>query len=191
MLTPEQRRQKLGDVVRVASGNFLEMYDFFIFGYFAVHIAHTFFPSEDPFVSLMLSLGTFGAGFFMRPLGAVVLGSYIDRKGRRTGLILTLGLMAVGTISIACTPGYASIGLLAPIVVVIGRLVQGHTSFSRPLTTRGQARAKSTTRRNWHGSLIRDKRNASEKRYPSSSEIPASNRAPAQRHCRHKCTDTT
>ena len=128
MLTPEQRRQKLGDVVRVASGNFLEMYDFFVFGYFAIHIANTFFPSGDPFVSLMLSLGTFGAGFFMRPLGAIVLGSYIDRKGRRTGLILTLGLMAIGTITVACTPGYASIGLLAPILVVVGRLVQGFSA---------------------------------------------------------------
>jgi MFS transporter, MHS family, citrate/tricarballylate:H+ symporter len=128
MLTPEQRRQKIWDVVRVASGNFLEMYDFFIFGYFAVYIAHTFFPSGDPFVSLMLSLGTFGAGFFMRPLGAIVLGSYIDRKGRRQGLILTLGLMAVGTISIACTPGYERIGLLAPILVVLGRLVQGFSA---------------------------------------------------------------
>jgi MFS transporter, MHS family, citrate/tricarballylate:H+ symporter len=128
MLTPEQRRQKLGDVVRVASGNFLEMYDFFIFGYFAVYIADTYFPNGDPFVSLMLSLGTFGAGFFMRPLGAIVLGSYIDRKGRRTGLVLTLGLMAIGTITIACTPGYESIGLLAPILVVVGRLVQGFSA---------------------------------------------------------------
>jgi MFS transporter, MHS family, citrate/tricarballylate:H+ symporter len=128
MLTAEQRRQKLGDVVRVASGNFLEMYDFFIFGYFAVYIGDTFFPSGDQFVRLMLSLGTFGAGFFMRPLGAIVLGSYIDRKGRRTGLVVTLGLMAVGTITIACTPGYQSIGLLAPILVVVGRLVQGFSA---------------------------------------------------------------
>jgi len=128
MLTAEQRRQKLGDVVRVASGNFLEMYDFFIFGYFAVYIGDTFFPSGDRFVRLMLSLGTFGAGFFMRPLGAIVLGSYIDRKGRRAGLVLTLGMMAVGTISIACTPGYQSIGLLAPILVVAGRLVQGFSA---------------------------------------------------------------
>jgi MFS transporter, MHS family, citrate/tricarballylate:H+ symporter len=128
MLTPEQRRQKLGDVVRVASGNFLEMYDFFVYGYFAVYIAHTFFPTGDQFASLMLSLVTFGAGFFMRPLGALVLGSYIDRKGRRLGLILTLGLMAVGTITIACTPGYEHIGLLAPALVVVGRLVQGFSA---------------------------------------------------------------
>ena len=128
MLTAEQRRQKLWDVVRVASGNFLEMYDFFIFGYFAVYIGDTFFPSGDQYVRLMLSLGTFGAGFFMRPLGAIVLGSYIDRKGRRTGLVVTLGLMAIGTITIACTPGYQSIGLLAPILVVVGRLVQGFSA---------------------------------------------------------------
>jgi MFS transporter, MHS family, citrate/tricarballylate:H+ symporter len=128
MLAPRERRQKIWDVVRVASGNFLEMYDFFVYGYFAVYIAEVFFPNQDPFVKLMLSLATFGAGFYMRPLGAVVLGSYIDRKGRRTGLILTLGLMAVGTLTIACTPGYQRIGLLAPALVVIGRLVQGFSA---------------------------------------------------------------
>jgi MFS family permease len=112
-------------VVRVASGNFLEMYDFQVFGYYAAAIARTFFPSGNEFVSLMLSLATFGAGFLMRPLGAIVLGAYIDRRGRRDGLLLTLGLMAIGTVSIACTPSYASIGLIAPLLVVAGRLVQG------------------------------------------------------------------
>ena len=112
-------------VVRVASGNFLEMYDFQVFGYYAAAIAHTFFPSGSEFASLMLSLMTFGAGFLMRPLGAIVLGAYIDHRGRRNGLLLTLGLMAIGTVSIACTPSYASIGLIAPLLVVAGRLVQG------------------------------------------------------------------
>jgi MFS family permease len=73
----------------------------------------------------MLSLTTFGAGFLMRPIGAIVLGAYIDHRGRRNGLLLTLGLMAIGTVSIACTPSYASIGLIAPLLVVGGRLVQG------------------------------------------------------------------
>jgi hypothetical protein len=91
-------------VVRVASGNFLEMYDFQVFGYYAAAIARTFFPSGNEFASLMLSLMTFGAGFLMPPLGAIVLGAYIDHRGRRNGLLLTLGLMAIGTISIACTP---------------------------------------------------------------------------------------
>src|SRR5450755_3648378 len=112
-------------VVRVASGNFLEMYDFQVFGYYAAAIARTFFPSGNEFASLMLSLATFGAGFLMRPLGAILLGAFIDHRGRRDGLLLTLGLMAIGTVSIACTPSYASIGLMAPILVVAGRLVQG------------------------------------------------------------------
>jgi metabolite-proton symporter len=112
-------------VVRVASGNFLEMYDFMVFGFYAAAIARTFFPSGNEFASLMLSLATFGAGFLMRPLGAIVLGAYIDHHGRRDGLLLTLGLMAIGTVSIACTPSYASIGLIAPLLVVAGRLVQG------------------------------------------------------------------
>ncbi len=128
MLTPEERREKIWGVVRVASGNFLEMYDFFIYGYFAVYIGKTFFPTDSAFISLMLSLGTFGAGFLMRPLGGLILGSYIDRKGRRIGLIITLSLMAVGTLTIALTPGYATIGLIAPILVLAGRLVQGFSA---------------------------------------------------------------
>src|SRR3954467_8090615 len=115
-------------IVRVSCGNFLEMYDFMVFGYYAAAIGNAFFPSRSAFASLMLSLMTFGAGFLMRPLGAIVLGTYIDRRGRRTGLILTLGLMAVGTLSIAVTPGYAAIGLAAPVIVVLGRLLQGFSA---------------------------------------------------------------
>jgi MFS transporter, MHS family, citrate/tricarballylate:H+ symporter len=128
MLTPEQRREKIWGVVRVASGNFLEMYDFFVYGYFAVYIARAFFPTGNAFTSLMLSLATFAAGFLMRPLGGLILGSYIDRKGRRVGLIVTLSLMAVGTLTIALMPGYATIGLIAPVVVLAGRLVQGFSA---------------------------------------------------------------
>jgi len=128
MLTPEERREKIWGVVRVASGNFLEMYDFFVYGYFAVYIAKAFFPTGDPFTSLMLSLGTFGAGFLMRPLGGLILGAYIDRKGRRIGLIVTLSLMAVGTLTIALMPGYDRIGVIAPVLVLIGRLIQGFSA---------------------------------------------------------------
>ncbi|HEY2677692.1 MAG TPA: MFS transporter [Steroidobacteraceae bacterium] len=115
-------------IVRVSSGNFLEMYDFMIFGYYASAIGNAFFPSGNRFVSLMLSLMTFGAGFLMRPLGAIVLGAYTDRHGRRAGLLLTLALMSIGMISIALTPGYASIGLLAPLLVLLGRLLQGFSA---------------------------------------------------------------
>jgi metabolite-proton symporter len=122
------RKSKIWSVIRVSSGNFLEMYDFMVFGYYATAIGHAFFPSGNPFVSLMLSLMTFGAGFLMRPLGAIVLGAYTDRHGRRAGLILTLGLMSVGIISIACMPGYATIGLIAPLLVLLGRLLQGFSA---------------------------------------------------------------
>ncbi len=122
------RKAKIISVVRVSSGNFLEMYDFMIFGYYAAAIGRTFFPKSSDFAALMLSLATFGVGFLMRPLGAVVLGAYIDRNGRRAGLILTLGLMSIGTLSIACLPGYAAIGILAPLLVVIGRLLQGFSA---------------------------------------------------------------
>ena len=115
-------------MVRVSSGNFLEMYDFMVFGYYASAIGDAFFPSGNPFLSLMLSLMTFGAGFLMRPLGAIVLGAYTDRHGRRAGLILTLGLMSVGIISIAFMPGYATIGWLAPLLVLTGRLLQGFSA---------------------------------------------------------------
>lgn len=104
------------------------MYDFQIFGYYAAAIGATFFPSGSAFASLMLAFATFGAGFLMRPLGAIVLGAYIDRKGRRAGLLLTLALMAIGTLSIACLPGYAALGLAAPLLVLIGRLLQGFSA---------------------------------------------------------------
>jgi MFS family permease len=109
----------------VATGNFLEAYDFQVFGYYATYISRAFFPSSNEFASLMLTLMTFGAGFLMRPLGAVILGAHIDHRGRRAGLLLTLGMMAVGTLSIACTPSFATIGMLAPLSVVAGRLLQG------------------------------------------------------------------
>ena len=104
------------------------MYDFMVFGYYAAAIGNAFFPSGSPFLSLMLSLMTFGAGFLMRPLGAIVLGAYTDRHGRRAGLLLTLGLMSIGILSIACTPGYARIGLIAPLLVLSGRLLQGFSA---------------------------------------------------------------
>jgi metabolite-proton symporter len=127
-MTSGQNPTGFRSIVRVASGNFLEMYDFMVFGYYAAAIGHAFFPSGNPFLSLMLSLMTFGAGFLMRPLGAIVLGAYTDQHGRRAGLLLTLSLMSIGIVSIACTPGYATLGLLAPLLVLIGRLLQGFSA---------------------------------------------------------------
>ena len=126
--TSQTSRAKFMPVVRVAAGNALEMYDFQIFGYYATAIAVTFFPSGNEFASLMLSLATFGAGFLMRPLGAIILGAYIDHRGRRSGLLLTLALMGFGTLAVACLPGYAVLGLAAPLLVLVGRLVQGFSA---------------------------------------------------------------
>ncbi|MBB3212333.1 MHS family citrate/tricarballylate:H+ symporter-like MFS transporter [Herbaspirillum sp. Sphag1AN] len=119
---------KFATVLRVTSGNFIEMFDFFLFGFYASYISKAFFPAENEFASLMLTFMTFGAGFLMRPLGAIFLGAYIDRVGRRKGLIVTLALMALGTMLIAFVPGYATIGLLAPALVLIGRLLQGFSA---------------------------------------------------------------
>ena len=99
-----------------------------VYAYYASYIAHEIFPASNAYASLMLTLGTFGAGYLMRPLGAVVLGAYIDRVGRRAGLILTLFLMAIGTLVIACTPAYRTIGIAAPIIVLLGRLLQGFSA---------------------------------------------------------------
>src|ERR1700719_1835040 len=128
MLTAEQRRAKIRTVFRVASGNFLEMYDFMIFAYFSAAIGRAYFPASSEFASLMFSMTTFAVGFMMRPLGAIFLGAYIDHIGRRKGLLLTLALMSVGTLTIALVPGYETIGLFAPIAVVLGRLCQGFSA---------------------------------------------------------------
>jgi MFS transporter, MHS family, citrate/tricarballylate:H+ symporter len=122
------RRRLARKILRVASGNFLEQYDFFVYGFYAIYIAEAFFPTGNPIASLMLSLATFGIGFLMRPVGAIVLGAYIDRVGRRRGLIVTLGIMAIGTLTITFTPDYSQIGLLAPVIVVAGRLLQGFSA---------------------------------------------------------------
>lgn len=115
-------------IFRVVSGNFLEMFDFMVYSFYATAIAKTFFPSDSAFASLMLSLATFGAGFLMRPLGAIFLGAYIDRHGRKKGLVVTLAMMAMGTVLIACVPGYATLGVAAPLLVLLGRLLQGFSA---------------------------------------------------------------
>ena len=121
-------RDRLGAILRVTSGNFLEQFDFFLFGFYATYIAHTFFPASSEFASLMMTFAVFGAGFLMRPIGAIVLGAYIDKVGRRKGLIVTLTIMATGTFLIVLIPSYQTIGLWAPLLVLIGRLLQGFSA---------------------------------------------------------------
>ncbi|ACD17705.1 MFS transporter [Paraburkholderia phytofirmans] len=106
-------------------GNALEWFDFLVYGYFATIIAKEFFPMKDEWLSTLLAIATFGISFLMRPLGAVVLGIYGDRKGRKAALTLAIALMMVGTFTMAVMPPYASIGIAAPILILLARLVQG------------------------------------------------------------------
>lgn len=112
-------------IVATTLGNALEFYDFMVFALFAIQIGNTFFPSGSAYLSLMASLATFGAGFVTRPIGAWIIGSYADRAGRRPALMLSMVLMGVGILGIALLPGYETIGMAAPVLAVLARLVQG------------------------------------------------------------------
>ncbi len=127
----------LEGVIAVVIGNWLEFYDFLVFTFFAVMIADAFFPSTSPIVRLLSALATFGVGFVTRPLGAAVIGAYADKVGRRAALTLTLILMAVGSALVALTPGYNQIGIAAPIILVLARLLQGFSTGGEvgPATT--------------------------------------------------------
>jgi len=119
-------RPRLSGVIIAATiGNVLEWFDFLVYGFFAVTIAEVFFPANDPTVSLLATFGTFGLAYVVRPLGAVVVGTYTDRAGRKAGLTLSIGLMLIGTTLMLVTPGYATIGVAAPIIITIARLLQG------------------------------------------------------------------
>jgi MHS family citrate/tricarballylate:H+ symporter-like MFS transporter len=125
---PPQIKSRIGAILRATSGNFLEQFDFFLFGFYARYIAAAFFPSENETAALLNTFGVFWLGALMRPVGAVVLGAYIDEIGRRKGLIVTLSIMAIGTVTIAFCPTYATIGVAAPVIVLVGRLLQGFSA---------------------------------------------------------------
>jgi MFS family permease len=120
-----ERPLPLRHAFAVFIGNGLEFYDFVTYGFFAVYIGRTFFPSHDASLSLLGSLGVFGAGFITRPIGAMVLGPMGDRIGRKPVMVLTFLLMGIGVAGLCLTPSYARIGLAAPILVLVFRLVQG------------------------------------------------------------------
>lgn len=112
-------------VAAVVAGNALEFYDFLTYTIFAVYIGNAFFPSANPASSLLLSLATFGAGFITRPIGGVVIGSLGDRIGRRPAMFFSFSLMGAALLGMVFTPSYASIGIAAPILVLLFRLLQG------------------------------------------------------------------
>jgi MHS family alpha-ketoglutarate permease-like MFS transporter len=123
-VSPSQRRA----IIAGAIGNLMEWYDWGVYGFLAPIFAAQFFPSHVAFVSLLLTFSAFALGFFMRPIGGLFLGAYGDRYGRRNALILTIGLMALGSLIIGILPGYPTIGVAAPAILVLARLVQGFSA---------------------------------------------------------------
>src|SRR5579859_5815722 len=108
-----------GVIIAATIGNVLEWFDFLVYGFFAVTIAEVFFPVGDPTVSLLVTFGAFGLSYLVRPLGAIVIGNYTDRAGRKAGLTLSIALMMIGTTMMVVTPGYATIGLAAPMLITL------------------------------------------------------------------------
>ena len=119
--TPSMRRL----IFAATIGNIFEWFDFVVYGFFAVTLSEVFFPAGNSTVSLLVTFGAFGLAYFVRPLGAIVVGGYTDRAGRKAGLMLSIGLMTIGTTLMAVTPGYATIGIAAPVMITLARLLQG------------------------------------------------------------------
>ena len=115
-------------VIATSAGNALEWFDIAIYGFFALYIGKHFFPTTNQTASLLLTFGTFGASYLVRPIGGVVLGAYADKRGRKAALMMSVSLMMAGTAIIAFIPTYASIGLAAPIGVFAARLIQGFSA---------------------------------------------------------------
>ena len=119
--TPVPMRQ----IVAAVIGNALEWYDFVVYGFLTVIISRLFFPADSEYASLLLAMATFGVGFFMRPVGGILIGMYADRRGRKAALQLIILLMTLSIAMIAFAPTYAAVGVAAPVLIVVARLLQG------------------------------------------------------------------
>lgn len=124
-MTSQRKMLRPPQLAAVVAGNALEFYDFLVFGIFAISIGSAFFPAQDETGRLLWSFATFGVGFIPRPLGGLVIGPLGDRIGRKPAMLFSFGLMGLSIVGLALTPSYASIGVAAPILVVIFRLLQG------------------------------------------------------------------
>ena len=118
-------RQRLTNIVGGSAGNLVEWFDWYVYAAFALYFAPSFFPKGSPTAQLLSTAAVFAVGFVMRPVGAWIMGIYADRKGRKAGLSLSVGLMCVGSLMIAAAPTYAQVGVLSPTILVIARMVQG------------------------------------------------------------------
>jgi MHS family proline/betaine transporter-like MFS transporter len=127
-ISPSRGKNVVKLVVATSLGNALEWFDISVYAYFAVYLSKAFFPTGDPTTSLLLTFGTFALTFLARPVGGVLLGTYADRYGRKASLLLSILMMTFGTLAVACMPSFAQIGLLAPLLVIVARLVQGFSA---------------------------------------------------------------
>jgi MHS family alpha-ketoglutarate permease-like MFS transporter len=118
-------RRISGNIFKGSVGNLIEWYDWYVYSAFAVYFSAEFFPKGDPTSQLLNTAAIFAVGFLMRPIGSLLMGRYADRYGRRAALTLSISIMAGGSLIIACTPGYSTIGIFAPIILILARLVQG------------------------------------------------------------------
>jgi len=147
---PPRTRQIVAAVV----GNALEWYDFVVYGFLTIIIARLFFPAQSEYASLLLTMATFGVGFFMRPVGGIVLGMYADRKGRKAALQLIIGLMTLAMAMIAFAPPYAAIGIAAPLIILLARLLQGFSTGGEfASATSFLVESAPPNRRGFYGSL--------------------------------------
>ena len=119
------RRRRLKSIIGGSAGNLVEWYDWYVYSAFTLYFAPVFFPSDDPTAQLLSAAAVFAVGFIMRPIGAWIMGIYADRKGRKAGLTVSVALMCLGSLLIAVTPGYDRIGVFAPALLVVARLMQG------------------------------------------------------------------
>jgi len=127
-LAPSGHKNVVKLVVATSLGNALEWFDISVYAYFAVYLANAFFPTDDPTTSLLLTFGTFALTFLARPIGGILLGTYADRYGRKASLLLSIAMMTVGTLAVGCMPTFDKIGVLAPLLVIVARLVQGFSA---------------------------------------------------------------
>ncbi|KAK0340581.1 hypothetical protein LTR94_029948, partial [Friedmanniomyces endolithicus] len=122
---PMSAARRLRNIVGGSAGNLVEWFDWYAYAAFTLYFAPVFFPSEDPTAQLLSAAAVFAVGFLMRPIGAWIMGIYADRKGRKAGLTLSVTLMCTGSLIIGLAPGYATIGLAAPALLLFARLLQG------------------------------------------------------------------
>jgi MHS family alpha-ketoglutarate permease-like MFS transporter len=123
--TSEEKRHRIFSIIAASSGNLVEWFDFYIYAFCAIYFAPAFFPKSSPTAALMNTAGVFGAGFLMRPVGGWLFGRIADRRGRKTSMVTSVAMMCFGSLVIACLPGYARIGVWAPLLLLFARLFQG------------------------------------------------------------------